>query len=163
VPRELLLQLLDPANPSPLRLLAVEQILHTGPDAKAVESLRQISHQPNRELALQAAVIVQKYLRVDLGLELGQPVPALHTRQAAEVTRRVIQWATEQPKAAPAPAPVEPPEPAQEPQPVAAAASSPLLWDSLLSPPAATKPVITTPAPPQAPAPAEKFAPLEWD
>ena len=55
--------------------------------------LHQVARQPNRELALQAAIIVQKYLQVDLGLAIGQPPPALHTRQAAEVTRRVIQWA----------------------------------------------------------------------
>ncbi len=159
MPRDLLIQLLDPANPSPLRLMAVEQLLQTGPDARAIESLRQIAHQPNRELAIQAAVVVQKYLRVDLGLEIGQPVPALHTREAAEVTRRVIQWANEQPKELPA-AVIPPPEPKPDPQP-STPVSSPLLWDSLLAPPPAIKPAAT--ATPAAAPPPEKFAPLEWD
>jgi len=153
MPRDLSIQLLDPANPSSLRLLAVEQLLQSGPDKRAIESLRQIAHQPNRELALQAAVIVQKYLRIDLGLELGQPTPAYHTRQAAEVTRRVIQWASE--KQNEERTVVAAPEPEPELQPTAPSAS-PLLWDSLVAPPA-PKPAV------QDPAPAEKFAPLEWD
>jgi hypothetical protein len=159
VPRELLVKLLDPANPSPLRLLAVEQLLQAGPDQRAIDALREIAHQPNRELAIQAAVVVQRYLRVDLGLELGQPTPALHTRQAADVTRRVIQWATQQSKEQAASAPIAPPEPEPEleppPAPLKPKSSVPL-WDSLLSPPAATKPDTHLPPP-------EKFAPLEWD
>jgi hypothetical protein len=85
--------LLDPANPSSLRLLAVESLLQHGPHSQAIDSLRDIARHPNRELALQAALIVQRYLHVDMGLAIDQPLPQLHTRQAADVTRRVIQWA----------------------------------------------------------------------
>lgn len=86
-------QLLDPANPSTLRLLAVETLLQSGPHPRAIETLRDVARHPNRELALQAAAIVQRSLHVDMGLAIDQPLPPLHTRQAAEVTRRVIQWA----------------------------------------------------------------------
>jgi hypothetical protein len=95
---EVLDRLMDSTNPAPLRLLAVESFLQIGPNEAAVEALRQVARQPNRELALHAAVIVQKYLHVDLGLALGQPAPAIHTRQAAEVTRRIIQWSAETPE-----------------------------------------------------------------
>src|SRR5262245_10587822 len=90
--------MMDSTNPAPLRLLAVESLLQLGPNEGAVEALRQVAKQPNRELALHAAVIVQRYLHVDLGLAIGQPAPAIHTRQAAEVTRRIIQWASETPE-----------------------------------------------------------------
>ena len=90
---ELLQQMLHSTNPSSLRLLAVESLLQQQQTELAVEVLRDVARQPNRELALTAAVLVQKYLQVDMGLQLGAPPPALHTRQAAEVTHRVIQWA----------------------------------------------------------------------
>jgi len=86
-------QMLHPSNPSPLRLLAVEALLQQRKNEQAVGVLRDVARQPNRELALTAAVLVQKYLHVDLGLELGVPPPPLHSRQAAEVTHRIIQWA----------------------------------------------------------------------
>jgi hypothetical protein len=90
---ELLEQMLHPNNPSSLRLLAVESLLLQHQTEQAVEVLRDVARQPNRELALTAAILVQKHLHVDMGLQLGAPPPALHTRQAAEVTHRVIQWA----------------------------------------------------------------------
>lgn len=146
----LLETMLDPANPSPLRLFAVEALLQRGVDAKSVEVLRQVARQPNRELALQAAIIVQKYLQVDLGLAIGQPPPALHTRQAAEVTRRVIQWAESvpaMPKSSLIPAKASRPG-APKPPPTG-------LQDSELAlPPSVTG----QPARDEA-----KFIPLEWD
>jgi hypothetical protein len=90
---ELLEQMLHPSNPSPLRLLAVEALLQQRRQDQAVSVLSDVARQPNRELALTAAVLVQKYLHVDMGLELGAPPPPLHSRQAAEVTHRIIQWA----------------------------------------------------------------------
>ena len=47
------------------------------------------------EIALSTADVVQRRLGVDLGLALGQALPALHSRQAAEVTRRVMVWAAQ--------------------------------------------------------------------
>jgi hypothetical protein len=101
----ILAKLVEPTNPSPLRLMAVEAMLEQFPSEGAVEILREVARQPNRELAIAAAVVVQKYLQIDLGLALGEPPPPLHTREAAEVTRRVIEWA-KQGAADPEPAPV---------------------------------------------------------
>ncbi len=93
----LLEKMLDPANPAPLRLTAVETLLgdHTeGPlHAAAVATLRDLARLPNREMALTTADVIQRRLGVDLGLGLGQPLPPVHSRQAAEVTRRVMRWA----------------------------------------------------------------------
>lgn len=98
-------RMIDPTNPAPLRLLAAETMLQQGGSAAAIEVLRQVAKQPNRELALNTAVIVQKYLHVDMGLAIGQPPPPIHTRQAADVTRRVIEWASQTPPPPPEPPP----------------------------------------------------------
>ncbi len=91
--RSLLEKLLLPANPAPLRLLAVEALLaeRDHPDLAGV--LRDLARLPNREIALATAVVVQKHLGVDLGLNLAEALPPLHSRQAAEITRRVMKWA----------------------------------------------------------------------
>jgi HEAT repeat protein len=95
LPDDLMLRLVEPTTPSPLRLMAVEAMLERFPNERAVEVLREVARQPNRELALAAAVVVQKFLHLDMGLALGVPPPPLHSREAAEVTRRVIEWAKE--------------------------------------------------------------------
>jgi hypothetical protein len=95
----LLEKLLDPSNPAPLRLIASETILLDHADgalyATAVAALRDLARLPNREIALATADIIQRRLGVDLGLGLGQPLPPVHSRQAAEITRRVMMWATQ--------------------------------------------------------------------
>jgi hypothetical protein len=92
--RPLLDGLLASANPAPLRLLAVEALLADGATyPKAVTVLRDLARLPNREIALETADVVQRRLGVDLGLALGEPLPPNHSRQAAEVTRRLMQWA----------------------------------------------------------------------
>ncbi len=95
----LLETLLDSSNPAPLRMIAIEAVLGEqteGPvyDA-AVIALRDLARLPNRELALTTAAVIQRRLGVDLGMGLGQPLPPIHSRQAAEITRRVMLWATE--------------------------------------------------------------------
>jgi hypothetical protein len=86
--------LLESANPAPLRLLAAEALLAEGGRSRAaVAALRDLARLPNREIALEAADVVQRRLGVDLGLALGEPPPPNHSRQAAEVTRRLMQWA----------------------------------------------------------------------
>jgi len=90
---DLLLRMIEATNPSPLRLMAVEALLQIGPNERAVDVLREVARQPNRELALLAAIVVQKYLHVDLGLAVGEPPPPIHSRQTSDVTRRVIEWA----------------------------------------------------------------------
>lgn len=88
--------LLSAANPAPLRLLAADALLSEGQEPAALAALYEIARLPNREIALATAEIVQRRLGVALGLEDGKPLPALHTRQAAEVTRRVMAWAAQQ-------------------------------------------------------------------
>jgi hypothetical protein len=89
----LLENLLGPANPAPLRLLAAEALLSDAPHVEAVAALRDIARLPNREIALSTADVIQRRLGIDLGLALGQPLPPVYSRQAAEVTRRVMMWA----------------------------------------------------------------------
>lgn len=88
-------KLIDPMNPAPLRLLAAEALLTTGQHAGAVTALRDVARMPNREIALATADVVQRRLGVDLGLAIGQPLPQVNSRQAAEVTRRVMKWASQ--------------------------------------------------------------------
>jgi HEAT repeat protein len=92
----LLERLLDPANPASLRLLAAEKLLQQGEHPGAVAALHDIARLPNREIALATAVVVQHCLGIDLGLPLGQPLPGLQSRQAAEITRRVLNWAEQE-------------------------------------------------------------------
>jgi hypothetical protein len=95
----LLEPMLDPSNPAPLRLLAIETVLSEHADGPlqgaAVAALRDLARLPNREIALATADLVQRRLGVDLGLGLGQPLPPVHTRQAADLTRRVMAWAAQ--------------------------------------------------------------------
>src|SRR5262249_11259451 len=93
--RDLQESLLDPVNPAPLRLIAAEALLEFGDHPGAIAALRDVARLPNREIALSTANIVQRLLGVELGLPLSQPLPPLQSRLAAEVTRRVMAWASE--------------------------------------------------------------------
>jgi hypothetical protein len=88
--------LLASANPAPLRLLAAEALLGVGPHELARQTVYDIARLPNREIALATAEVIQRCLGVDLGLPLGQPLPPAQSRQAAEITRRVLRWAAVQ-------------------------------------------------------------------
>lgn len=103
--RELLLRLVDAVNPGPLRVIAADALLALDRPAmgyckEAVAALREVARLPNRELALNAADVVQRRLGVDFGLPIGQPLPAVHSRQAADVARRLMKWAATQEDAA---------------------------------------------------------------
>jgi HEAT repeat protein len=91
-----LLDMLSPANPAPLRLIAAEELLQQGSSAEAVAALHDLARLPNRETALSIAHVIQRRLGVDLGLPRDQPLPAVHSRLAAEVARRVLEWAGRQ-------------------------------------------------------------------
>jgi hypothetical protein len=91
--RSLTEKLLGPTNPAPVRLIAVETLLREGEHAEAQSALIDLARLPNREIAIAVAEVVQRCLGIDMGLALGEPPPPLHTRQAAEVTRRVMTWA----------------------------------------------------------------------
>src|SRR5438874_12708603 len=94
--RETLHGLLDPANPAPLRLIAVEALLADGSTSvEALTALRELARVPNREIALATADVVQRRLKVELGLAGGQPLPPVHSRQATEISRRVRSWAAQ--------------------------------------------------------------------
>lgn len=93
---ELLEQLVAAINPVPLRLLAVEALLDGDRHPGALAALHDIARLPNREIALLSADIIQRRLGVDMGLPLGQPLPPIQSRQAAEVTRQVMLWAAQQ-------------------------------------------------------------------
>jgi hypothetical protein len=97
--RKLLEGLLDQANPSPLRLIACESVLSDTPEnplhSRAVQTLKDLARLPNREIALATADVIQRRLGVDLGLGIGQPLPPVQTRQAAEIARRVMLWAVQ--------------------------------------------------------------------
>ena len=87
--------MLEASQPGALRLIAAEAILARNSNPQAVEVLKEIARQPNRELALAAAVIIQKALRIDLGLPLGEAPPLPQSKQAAEIIRKVKQWASQ--------------------------------------------------------------------
>ena len=93
--KDLLHKLLDPANPAPLRLVAVEALLSEGDSTEARAALRELARLPNREIALATADVVQRRLKVELGLVAGQPLPPVHSRQATEISRRVRSWAAQ--------------------------------------------------------------------
>jgi hypothetical protein len=93
--RDVLQRLLEPSNPAPLRLLSVEALLADGEHPEAVTALHELARLPNREIALATADVVQRRLGVDLGLPPRQPLPPIQSRQAAEVTRRVMMWAAQ--------------------------------------------------------------------
>ena len=96
---QLLEALLDQANSAPLRLIACESILNAPNSSesslhpRAINTLKDLARLPNREIALAAADVVQRRLGVDLGMGIGQPLPAVHSRQAADNTRRGMQLA----------------------------------------------------------------------
>ena len=56
-----------------------------------------VGHFNRVEPAIEAdtADIVQRRLGVDLGLPASQPLPPVQSRQAADVTRRVMAWAAQ--------------------------------------------------------------------
>ena len=95
LPQDLHERLLDTANPAPLRLIAAEALLAEGNHPAAIAALRDVARLPNREIALATADVVQRRLGVDVGLALGQPLPPVQSRQAADVTRRVMSWASQ--------------------------------------------------------------------
>jgi HEAT repeat protein len=95
LPKDLHEKLLDPLNPAPLRLIAAEALLSDGASIHAVAVLREVARLPNREIALSTAEVVQRRLGLDMGLTLGEPLPAIQSRKAADVTRRVMTWAVE--------------------------------------------------------------------
>jgi hypothetical protein len=91
---ELLDRLTNPDQPGPMRLFAAEVMLRVNPnDPDGVDVLRGLARQPNRELAVQIAGILQNVLGLQLGLPPGGVLPAPNSKMAADVARRVLAWA----------------------------------------------------------------------
>jgi hypothetical protein len=86
--------LIDPATPAPLRLIAVETLLSRGESPEATAALHDLARLPNREIALATAEVLQRRLGVDVGLPRNQPLPAVNSRLAADVARKVQMWSS---------------------------------------------------------------------
>ncbi|HMO34886.1 MAG TPA: HEAT repeat domain-containing protein, partial [Gemmatales bacterium] len=87
-------KLLGAGNPVPLRQMAAEKLLiRTGRHPEALATLREVARLGNRELALDTARIVQQCLNIDLGIAIGQPMPHPASPRAADITRKLLQWA----------------------------------------------------------------------
>ena len=95
----LLEKMLDPGTPATLRLIACESILSQEKESmlreSAISGLKDLARLPNREIALGTADVVQRRLGVDLGIGLGQPLPPANSRQATDIIRRVMAWASQ--------------------------------------------------------------------
>ncbi|AMV27966.1 HEAT repeat protein [Gemmata sp. SH-PL17] len=90
---DLLDRLTNMDQPGPIRLFAAEQMLRINPhDPDGVDVLRGLARQPNREMALSVAGILQNVLGLELGLPPGE-LPPTNSKLAADVTRRVLLWA----------------------------------------------------------------------
>lgn len=89
---QVLNHMLSSEYPGPLRLMAAEQVLSVEPRSRAaLETLRSLARQPNRELALATADVVQRCLGVDLGLPTG-PMPPSASKLAADISRSLLAW-----------------------------------------------------------------------
>jgi hypothetical protein len=138
---DLLDRLTNPDQPAPIRLFAAELMLRINPaDPDGVDVLRGLARQPNRELAVQVAGVLQGVLGIDLGLPDGSP-PAPNSKAAAELTRRVLAWAngSDPARKAAAPPPGRPSSPGFTTRPIGpplpVPPPNPFLEDSLLDPP----------------------------
>ena len=90
---ELLDRMTNSDQPGAVRLLAAEAILTANPnDSDGIDVLRGLGRQPNREMALAIARVLQQRLGIDLGLPLKGI--AINSKQAGEIAKRVLQWAT---------------------------------------------------------------------
>jgi hypothetical protein len=90
---DLLDRLTNPDQPGPIRLFAAEVMLRQNPtDPDGLDVLRGLARQPNREMSMAVAGILQGVLGLDLGLSGGE-LPAPNTKGAADLVRRVLAWA----------------------------------------------------------------------
>ena len=90
---DLLDRLTNPDQPGPIRLFAAELMLRINPhDPDGVDVLRGLARQPNREMAVRVAAVLQNVLGLDLGLPPGD-LPLPNSKTAADAARRVVAWA----------------------------------------------------------------------
>ncbi len=90
---DLLDRMTNSDQPGPIRLLAAEAMLAMNPtDPDALDVLRGLGRQPNRELAIGVAKVLQKQLGFDMGIPADRF--ALQSKTAGEIVKKVYQWAT---------------------------------------------------------------------
>jgi hypothetical protein len=91
IPPDLQDRMTDPDQPSPVRLIAVEVMLATDPDdVTALDVLRGLGRQQNRETSLAIARVLQKYC----GVEFGLPPSGGSVKQQTDAAQKVYRWAT---------------------------------------------------------------------
>ena len=90
---DLLDRLTNLDQPGPMRLFAAELMLRINPhDPDGIDVLRGLARQPNREMAVQVASVLQNVLGLQLGLSAGE-LPLPNSKPAADIARRVLAWA----------------------------------------------------------------------
>ncbi len=93
IPEDLLDRMTDADQLGPIRLLAADIMLKADPtDSSALDVLRGLGRQSNRDTAMAIARILQTRLQMELGVP-GSGV-VLSTKQSAEITQKVFRWAT---------------------------------------------------------------------
>ena len=93
IPDDLLDRMTDADQPGPVRLMAADIMLKADPtDGSALDVLRGLGRQSNRDTAMAIARILQNRLQLDLGMPANGVVPS--SKQAGEVTQKVLRWAT---------------------------------------------------------------------
>ena len=93
IPLDLLDRMSDADQPGTIRLMAAEILLTADPNSPdALDVLRGLGRQANRESVLTIAKLLQVHQGLDMGLPDG-PIAA-NSKAAAEAARRVFQWAT---------------------------------------------------------------------
>jgi hypothetical protein len=86
---DLLDRLTNMDQPGPIRLFAAEQMLRINAhDPDGVDVLRGLARQPNREMALSVATVLQNVLGLDLGLPPGDRPPP-----QSKIAADVLNWA----------------------------------------------------------------------
>jgi hypothetical protein len=91
--RNILDRMTSAEQPGPIRLMAAEILLSDDPtNGDGLDVLRGLGRQQNREISLSIARILQTYLGLDLGLPAAGLAP--HSKQAGEVVKRVMMWAS---------------------------------------------------------------------
>ena len=89
---ELLDRMSNSDQPGPVRLLAAEAMLTVDPfHPDGLDVLRGLGRQPNREMALTIAGILQNRLGIDMGLPTEGLVST--SKAAGEVAKKVMAWA----------------------------------------------------------------------
>lgn len=89
---ELLDRMSNADQPGSVRLLAAEAMLMADPyHPDGLDVLRGLGRQPNREMAITIAVILQSRLGFDMGIPEQGLKP--NSKQAGEVVKRVMAWA----------------------------------------------------------------------